>query len=144
MLIACLLQFVTLFYNPIDQLPSKNDLEAGQSLIRIIKNIEGEVFLPYHGFLPTLAGKSMNAHSMAIADILRGEDEDIIHMLQVQMTEAILRKRFDAIILDNDWWGFDKEILKEYSSSTVFIDPDVFWPVTGMETRPESIYILTR
>ncbi len=137
----CIFQFLSLSYNPSKQLPSKEDREAGNKLVQIMRNIEGDVFLPYHGYIPALAGKKTYAHYMAMDDILRAADDEIKDNLVDEIRAAIRRKQFSAIILDSPW--FTEEIEESYTLSRgIFDNADVFWPVTGMKTRPEMIYQL--
>ena len=62
-------------------------------------------------------------------------------IIQREFGDAIRQHRFAAIVLDvDDWWlssDFDQSYVKR---GQVFDDPNVFFPVTGVQTRPESIY----
>lgn len=143
--IVCIAQFHSLVYNPFNQLPSKQDLKAGDAFIKTIKEIKGEVFIPFHGYVSSLAGKNNHAHWMAIVDVLRSNGEEKKNKLWQQLVEIINSKQFEAIIIDNDIGEIENEISKNYIfSSKVFNSKDVFWPVTGWKTRPESIYKISR
>ena len=143
--IVCIAQFHSLVYNPFDQLPSKQDLKAGDAFIKTLKEIKGEVFIPFHGYVSSLAGKNTHAHWMAIADVLRGNDEEKKKKLCQQLVDVINSKQFEAIIIDNDIGEIKNEISQNYIfSSKVFNSKNVFWPVTGSKTRPESIYKISR
>jgi len=140
-LVLCVFQFVALFYNPQAQLPSKADLIAGRFFVQKLEKIEGEVFVPYHGFLPALAGKRTYAHGMAIEDVLRGSDGEVKDKLRENIADAIRSKRFAAIILDRPW--FIEEIEQAYVlTRRLFRDRRVFYPVTGRSTRPNMVYEL--
>jgi hypothetical protein len=58
--------------------------------------------------------------------------------VKTEFTNAMARQQFAMIILDQqpNWiWGHPE---KYYTASyePVFSSPDVFWPVTGWDTRP--------
>ncbi len=139
--IACLAQFHVLVYNPFDVLPSREDLKAGDAFVNRVKEIKGEVFIPCHGYLSSLAGKKSHAHWMAIGDVLRGNDELKKTKLCLQLVEAVSCKQFGAIILDNDISEIENELALNYRlTPSVFNSRKVFWPITGAQTRPELFY----
>jgi 4-amino-4-deoxy-L-arabinose transferase-like glycosyltransferase len=136
--LVCIIQFLILTYNPQRQVPGKEDVEAGRVLIATMSQIPGEVLMPYHGYLPTLAGKRSHAHHQAISDIMVGDDGPIKDKLYDQITQAVGRQRFDALILDSPW--FPELTEKYYRPDRMLFDhPDVFWTVTGMRTNPQII-----
>ncbi|UCB53251.1 MAG: glycosyltransferase family 39 protein [Candidatus Zixiibacteriota bacterium] len=138
--IVCIIQLLILTYNPRRQVPTERDVEAGRVLIATMAEIPGEVLLPYHGFLPTLAGKRSHAHHQAVSDIMVGDDGPIKEKLYDQITQAVGRQRFDALILDSPW--FPKLTDKYYNPDRMLFDhPDVFWTVAGMRTNPQIIYV---
>jgi hypothetical protein len=137
---ACIIQFVLLTYNPSHQVPDKEDMEAGRVLIATMAHIPGEVLVPYHGFLPTLAGKRSHAHHQAISDIMVGDDGPIKDKLYGEITQAIGKQRFNALIFDSPW--FPELTDKYYEPDRMLFDhPDVFWTVTGMRTNPQVVYV---
>lgn len=145
-LLACLIQFVVLLYNPFAQLPSAKDQAAGFELIEMISNVEGEVFLPDHGYLSRLAGKMTYAHHSEIWEILRSDHSNIgQEILSNDLNHAIQQQKFDVIILDTNWNVCCKEINHYYVlSGEVFPDDDVFFTVTGWRIRPTHIYTARR
>ena len=138
--LVCIAQFLVLTYNPQRQVPGKEDAESGRVLIATMAEMPGEVLMPYHSFLPTLAGKRSHAHHQAISDIMVGDDGPIKDKLYDEITQAIGKQRFDALILDSPW--FPKLTEKYYKPDRMLFDhPDVFWTVTGMRTNPQIIYV---
>jgi Dolichyl-phosphate-mannose-protein mannosyltransferase len=140
--LACLCQFACLVYNPATIVPTKRDRLAGEELIQKMQKMQGEVLIMTHGYLPVMAGKAPHAHKMAITDISRGIRDADRQTLLSEISRKIMRKQFDTIILDSSFILFRPEIehyyrFKEY----VFEDLDVFWPVIGMQTRPEMICV---
>jgi hypothetical protein len=146
--IACLIQLGILVYNPYAQIPTKADLDAGNKLILILSDVNGEVFLPDHGYLPTLAGKRTYAHESAIWDILRGDQQTKGKALLTEdLHDALRQQTFDKIILDSDldldWCcvGIDQTYTRV---SEVFQDDTAFYTVTGDKKRPTFIYVANR
>ena len=139
-LLLCIVQFSALAYNPLRQLPSKADEEAGHIFLNLLHDIEGEVFVPSHAYLPVLAGKKSHAHLITIRDILQSTDAQAVDDLNEELTRAILGRKFAAIVLDHTWLV---EIVKEgYNyKGPIFTEDDVFWPVTGHRTRPMLLYL---
>jgi hypothetical protein len=140
--IVCISQFALLFYNPFIQIPTKADVEAGKMFIRTMKRIEGEILSPSSGYLLALAGKNTYAQRMALDDVLRGKDEKIKNTLKTEISQAILHKQFGAIILDSQWLWFMDEITQEYEpAGYIFYQDGVFWPVTGIQLRPHTLFL---
>jgi len=134
-----LAQFYFLMYDPLTQLPSQKDLEAGNRLLETVSSFEGEVLIPYHGYLNTMAGKKSHFHNMAMIDIIRG-DPVRKEKLYEDIETALSEKRYDAIIINAAWFSEQLEKYYEYRGE-VFQDNHVFKTVTGFRTRPEYIYI---
>ncbi len=142
--VLSILQFSFLIYNPFPQVPTEKDVEAGRRFIRTMAQMEGEVYVPYHGYLPVLAGKKTHAHAMAMIDVLRGDQGQVRARLVVELRQALLQRRFGAIILDSgqfmkDW--FQKKDFEGYcmTEQPFFEDKSVFWTISGMKTRPQTI-----
>ncbi|WP_437489597.1 glycosyltransferase family 39 protein [Sorangium sp. So ce1014] len=134
------LQFACLAYDPSRYVPKSRDAAAGQHLLDKIRAVDGEVFIPAHGHLATLAGKRPYAHQMAIADIVGIGGGPAGADLLADIQKAISDKRFSAIFSDMDF--FKKEIDLTYrQNGKVFADKKVFWPVTGLRVRPERMYV---
>ena len=167
-IVAAIIQLGTLIYNPIAQVPTQKDLEAGNKLVNMLSQIEGDVLVMYHGFLPQLAGKDSHAHWAAVVDVLRGDKQTPQYRMMLDdLQEAIEEKRFDAIILDTVWVrtciglpsreerrfgtnivkieGFpeDSIIFGKYyeKQKPIFYSRSSFWPVTGCQSRPTFIFI---
>lgn len=138
-----IIQFVILLYLPITQIPSGNDRQAGKDFIAFLRTIADRVFIPYHGYLPYLAGKGTSAHWMAILDVLiagRGKDCGPAHDLLGQLEKTINDKKYEFIILDRDDW-FSELIESNYEKKGIFFSGrGTFSPVTGYRTRPQFIY----
>jgi 4-amino-4-deoxy-L-arabinose transferase-like glycosyltransferase len=144
--IGCTIQFVLLIYNPFAQIPTPTDLEQGDYLVNLISRVKGDVFIPDHNYLTTMAGKSAFAHHSAIWDVLRGDQKTRASiLLEASLNEAVSHQTFDMIILDSDWNFCCKEIDSYYTKAgEVFQTDDGFYPLTGFIRRPTDIYIPNR
>jgi len=138
-----LIQFILLFYLPGQQIPGTSDRRAGERFINYLKQIPGDVFVPYHGFLPFLAGRQPSAHWVAILDVLiagQGSPAGPARDLLDQIEDVIMTKKYEVLILDRDDW-FSGLIEGNYRKDQVlFSENGVFFPITGYRTRPQFIY----
>lgn len=143
--LICILQFGSIMYNPLNLVPSELDIEAGKMFIRKLESIDGEIFSPFHGYLPVMAGKKSYANQMGMRDILTTRSKkhaEIKANFIAELKEAMREQKFSAIIIDSfePWYPPDME--KYYKKKErIFNDKKVFFPVTGMRTRPEFIYV---
>jgi hypothetical protein len=141
---VCLAQFFTLFYNPLAQIPTEADLQAGQELVTRLRKVDGDVFAPNHNALPILAGKRPFAHLIALQEFHGNFGQPELQKwapLKAEIDASLENHRFGAILLDrpDSLWveltAYYQEQIIPYSSK------DEFWPVTGGRTRPEYLYI---
>jgi len=144
--LACLVQMGVLIYNPYNQVPTETDLRAGYDLVRFISKVEGEVYLPDHGYLSSLAGKKTYAHHSTIWDVVRADQQNPArNMLEQELQRAISQQFFSMIILDSDWNYCCQQIDGFYArAGEVFQEEGVFYPVTGWARRPSIIFLPKR
>jgi 4-amino-4-deoxy-L-arabinose transferase-like glycosyltransferase len=138
--LVCITQFSLLVYNPQAQIPTRTDLEAGRGFIDTMARLPGDILVPYHGYLPTLAGKRSYAHDVAVNDVLNDTDSRVAAELLEEIKRAVREKSFNAILLDQPWF---LEFTERYyrADRALFASPDVFWPATGKRTRPQLVYV---
>jgi hypothetical protein len=136
--LACIVQFGLLRYDPAAQIPSRQDRQAGRALVATLAGFPGEVFIPHHGYLSELAGKRSYAHQMAICDVLNAGPSEIGNRLMSDIAQAIEQHRFSAIVLDHPFLLQDAVLTHYRLQSRAFNSEAVFWPRTGMRTRPEG------
>lgn len=137
-----LVQLFLLFYDPRQQVPTARSRETGNQLVSLMAAVPGDVFLPQHGYLPALAGKQTFAHSMAVYDITRAGNAADRDRLLNEFHQAVVDRKFGAVIVDRvDPW-FSEDLARAYRRSGHLVsDAEIFWPVTGLRTRPEWIYL---
>ena len=70
-LAAAALAFELIFawWSPRKFIPTQADREAGDRLVGMISEIDGEVFIPFHPWYGHLAGKRVYAHRMGVHDV---------------------------------------------------------------------------
>ncbi|RJP67947.1 MAG: hypothetical protein C4532_13775 [Candidatus Abyssobacteria bacterium SURF_17] len=147
---ACLifvLQFSCLIYNPFLFVPTKEDVQAGWKLVNLIREFEGDVFVPYHSHLPVLAGKRSYAHAEALYSIMSSDRERGRLELIDELSQALERRKFAAIVLDmhrsRQMW--DRGLITtDYAGycarkGPIFDSRAAFWPTTGVKVRPEIL-----
>ncbi len=163
-------QLLILAYYPDQQVPKRRDERAGNAMIQALRSLDGDLFAPDHGFLHAMAGRNtFHAHSMALCDVLRGDNEKIGDKLQDEIRQAIQGRKYEVLVVDefpeatssfmadlaqklgirvSEAMGpslldlFKSDIDAHYQCiGPVFPKRDVFWPVTGLTTRPGWIYV---
>lgn len=139
-LLLFLAQFCFLVYRPERLIPTAQDRQAGEQMIRQLHDIPGDVMIPYHGYYSTLAGKNPHAHIMTMIEVVISGDAALSKKLVDEIRAEIHQQKYGAIVLDREW--FREDVEKYYvNAGRVFDNDTVFWPVTGARTRPEWIYI---
>ena len=143
--LALLIQFVVLAYPPWRQIPTPQDRQAGREFLNVLSSLPGDVFVPYHAYLPRLAGKRSRAQAMAVYDVLRGDSGPARDRLAGEIFRAFESRSFDFIILDGEHariFPFDDSLKLYYRyQGPLFSQPGVFWPITGYRTRPELLFV---
>ncbi|MEA1926849.1 MAG: hypothetical protein U9N73_01480, partial [Candidatus Auribacterota bacterium] len=136
-------QFMALFYSPFRYIPTTKDRRAGERLIALMENSEGPILLPFHGYLPQLAGKEPSAHWTAVLDLLlamKEEDDDPARVWLDQLIAALEEGRYEKIILDREDWFPDLLKLRYRKAGEIFSGSRIFFPVTGYPWRPQYRY----
>ena len=142
-LVLLLFQFVSMLYNPLTQLPTVEDREAGRQFITRLSELPGEVLVFNHGFVNYLAGKNTYFHSAAYSDAVGGgahpprtEDNRWRREKVRQVFErAIAQQVFDWIVAG----GPAARWLPYY----IIVEEEavIFHPVAGPQALPENIMI---
>ena len=143
--ILLLMQFLFLVYNPMDQLPKREDRVAAQAFLKRVEGLSGEVLLFNHGFMNDQAGKTQYLHGAPYSDMVSGFDWNATSETQQRkalvkdsLDQAIESQVFDWVILDQPERNWTPYYVYVEDLSVV---PGVFYPVTGAPTRPESLLI---
>lgn len=136
-----LAQFCLLGYDPRQDIPTTQDLQAGQALVERLRAVHGDVYMPDSGYLPVMAGKPWYAHSMGLDELTGGFGGSVSpagYRLMAELQDDVLQRRFGAVVLS----GFDARIANalervyHLDTRSAIEDPAVFWPVSGGKYRP--------
>jgi 4-amino-4-deoxy-L-arabinose transferase-like glycosyltransferase len=138
-----LVQFGALIYDPRDHLPSAADREAGESLVERLAGIDGEVFLPNHGYLLQRAGKPMQAHTLGMDNVFLDDRGPTGSALRESLKGAFDAQRWSVVILDSDGRYLPGTRGNYRQIGHAFDSSEVFWPVTGGRLRPEFVFVPT-
>ncbi len=124
-------------WKPAKFIPHHADVVAGDRLIELLANIEGDVMVPFHPWYARLAGKETWVHRMGLMDIRLARKHRVRHLPNVYRD-----KRFAAIVLDNRPLTFALADLKASYRRDSLVPKDhrprVF---TGAKVTPASIWI---
>jgi len=133
------IQLASFLHFPDKHWPSAQDRAAGDRLVDLIREIDGEVIVPQTGNLTGLGGKSRWAHQMALNDIRKSSFSDIWQNVVSQRETALADRRFEAIIISryHDGWI---DLGHYYESEVLFHDSTLFVPPAGFKIRPEKVY----
>lgn len=144
-IVLTLTQYLLLLYNPFELVPTKSDKRAGESYIQRLKYLNGEVLTFNQGFVNNLAGKKTYFHSAPFGDVAGGiyppRNDDFKQRKKMVLdvfSNAIESQLFDWVILNKpqaDWSPYYLYV------DNLFDNPNLFYPVTGARSRPESLLI---
>jgi len=140
----CLIQFLALAFNPTDRLPTPLDQAAGSQLVARIASLEGDVFIPCHGYLAVMAGKRYFVHQMKLTDI--AGDPEQSEAVNLAIRANFERHRFSAVLPCFARGPLERDGLSDYYTKQedlfLFADPR-FRTNAGFSVRPEAIYVPT-
>jgi len=139
---AAIAQLLWLGYDPRPLVPRAEDRAAGDALVARIAALEGEVFIPNHGYLARRAGKRDYAHTLGIDNLLLDDlTSDARRDLELDFLRHFQERRFGAVILDSD--GRYAEFARSFYGPGVplFESEDVFFSPSGGRIRPETLYL---
>ena len=129
------IQLLCAWWSPQPFLPTAEDHKAGQKLITVLKNIQGDIYMPYHPFYPHLAGKKTFAHRMGILDITYSNQWPI-----AELASSLRNQRFAAVLLDNRPISKEAPNLRQYYQAQSLPkdhQPNLY---TGAGASPPKLY----
>jgi 4-amino-4-deoxy-L-arabinose transferase-like glycosyltransferase len=128
-----------LVYVPSGLLPKAHDRDAGDRIVHRLSELDGEIFIPHHGYLARLAGKRETAHTLAMDNVFLDDHGPARRDLEAEVRGALAGRRFGAAVIESDR-RYASWILEGYVPRERLIGrPDAFWPVTGGRLRPETL-----
>ncbi len=142
--VAITLQFVALVYDPWAQIPTAADRDAGDRFVERLRTIPGRVLIPSHPYLVRMAGKPDHFHEMALIGVLETATGETERRLRREFEQSVLDTSYSIVVLSTRSW-LGTTIRMAYDPALhAFPDSTVFWPVTGMRTRPEYVWVPRR
>lgn len=136
-----LVQFGMLAYRPTRWIPTRADVEAGDRFVALLRRFDGEIYVESHGHLSEMAGLRSFAHKMAVDDVMKAGDDPVSRKLREEFRDAVRARRFSAVVLDGAS-RLDDELASHYEVEGAIFERDaVYWPVTGMRSRPRSLHV---
>jgi hypothetical protein len=142
--VAIALQLLALAYNPLAQIPTDSDRTVGDRFVEKLRSTPGRVLIPSHPYLVRLAGKPDHFHEMAFVAVVEIAKGDVERELVAELEQAVRDTAYSTVVLSTRGW-LGSTIRTGYDPATnLFTDPEAFWPVTGMRTRPEYVYLPRR
>jgi F0F1-type ATP synthase membrane subunit a len=148
-LVLTLCQFVSLSYNPRYTLPTSQDYRAGQILLERIREIPGEVYIPFHSYYARIAKGRMQVHGGALKDlagVYSGGWQ--VDRLPPDLVEAIREKRYSAIFLDKEVESVEADSFARFVGQYYYRDRPLFRSgepalrfFTGGKESPKFVYL---
>ncbi len=140
------LQLLLLLYNPLLLAPTREKSALGDRIMRWVAQQPGDVYLPWHGYVATYAGKRSHAHFMAIMDILRADDSPQKSIMCQELFTALGAHRFPTV-LDDGFVDFRiatqwrRTLLSFYTLDDYLPDTQgQCWTLTDIDTCPRQIF----
>ena len=139
--VLAVLHFGPIVYNPFNHLPEAADITAGRQFVERLRQVDGPVWVPFHSYLTTMAGKPPHAHWAGAADILTFGDPAIAAPFRAELQRAVDERRYGLIAIDDRPFGGLPSLEGAYElTGHAFKEPDVFWTAAGGGRRPDRIY----
>lgn len=124
-------------WNPRRFMPTQADVAAGDKLIKRIKDLDGDVWMPSHPWYLALAGKQPHVHRMGIKDVTWRQTRKVIGL-----DEALEKHRFSTLVFDNRDLFLELPQLRQYYRPGLALPgderPRLF---TGAKVVPDSIWV---
>lgn len=145
--IAVVLALVGLSYDTRTALPAAAELQANRAAAKQLASQPGPVLLVS---TRSFAGDNspMQAHAMALSDVLKATDDLYSQGLRLQMLHAIEERRWAAVVMDEGLGMLSSELVEAIRGSYRFerrLYPEgaryLGKTKVGLSTRPEEIWV---
>jgi hypothetical protein len=142
--LALALQFAAFYFNPLSEkmlIASAHQRSGGDSFLKTLRAMPGEVYIPYHSFTARQAGKTTQANILATLDVLRTQDSTA-RRLQGDWDSAFTHHRFSAVIMEECPLIPADSVAHYTLQGRMLNEPNVFLARFGPSaTRPQYIYL---
>ncbi len=143
-LAIALVQLLALYYNPTSEkmvIASKHQESGGPEFLAALRAMPGEVYVPDHCYIPTLAGKKSHSHITSYFNLMEMHDS-VSRELKQEFDSAFANKRFSAIILDDHGDARRDSTDGYHFARKIFTTPNIFLSRWGSgATRPDFVYL---
>ncbi|MGE0145080.1 MAG: glycosyltransferase family 39 protein [Planctomycetota bacterium] len=128
--------------DPSIYLPTTADAAVGERLVNMLRETEGDVVVPFHGYLARMAGKRGSAHSMAVIDIRGKNAGDRGPKLMADFFNLPRSRGAELIVLDDNLEGLTAFFEPGYAFDTHLAQDrqPTFMPVIGLKARPVVVF----
>ena len=143
---ALAVQLALASWSPGKFIPSEAEYKAGHQLVHTLRQVEGDVFIPYHPWYASLAGKETKVHLMGLRDMGTGKVWEI-----KGLEESLKNHKFGAIVFDNRPIGRELRSMHRYyrmddylphtASPHVFTGAGAVWNKEVSTLIPRSIWV---
>ncbi len=134
------IQWSHLFYNPFRFIPTQAMRYVQGEFREELKKYPGPILIQSHGFWDGNTATPINAHLMAIADIVRGSDDVMRESLRQEFEGLLARHVYSVIVLD-EAYRWERSMIEKYyvlSKELTFSAP---WELSGAVTAPARVYV---
>jgi hypothetical protein len=120
-LLAAVVQFVGLVYNPGRYVPPPDAVAKTQRFIDRLRALPGDVYVLNHSYDAVLAGKQPHAEGEALGAVLDADPKGVGGQLRAELDAAMEQHRYSAVVIDDlatrgTIWGFEKQYPREIST----------------------------
>jgi 4-amino-4-deoxy-L-arabinose transferase-like glycosyltransferase len=98
-LVAGIVQFALLRYDPTAQLPTATDRRAGRDLLALLHHTPGDVLVADHPYYAALVGKPTYAESVWVEAVLEAGNRTARQDVDASFESAVRAERYGAILL---------------------------------------------
>ncbi len=124
-------------WSPSRFIPTDHDRAAGDALIKRLKALDGEVWMPSHPWYLELAGKEPFVHRMGVKDVTTRQTRTV-----AGLDDALAHHRFTAVVMDN------RDLFLELPALTAQYHPALKLPeserpkvYTGAAVVPDTVWL---
>lgn len=135
--LGLIIQLTVLIFKPDRAIPKSNDLKTGWEFINILKNFDGEVFIPGHCFISRYAGKKSYTHYVLLNDLFISNLQEKNELFR-EWEKALKEAKFQAIILDKQ---MNLPLVEEYYEYKSNITNEAFFSTPTGRTNPVRLYL---
>jgi len=120
-LLAAVVQFVGLVYNPGRYVPPPDAVAKTQRFIDQLRALPGDVYVLNHSYDAVLAGKQPHAEGEALGAVLDADPKGLGRQLRAELDAAMEQHRYSVVVIDdlgttNTSWGFERSYPLEIST----------------------------